>query len=536
MSPGSRTSDITNKVTAARLTAELLERAPGARRPTRSCTGSLAVQAQDARGARLAVRSRSVGLHATDVDDALNDGRLVITWVNRGTLHLIDAEDYWWLHPLTTPQLETGNRRRLRQEGVSERQAERGVDVVAEAVSHGPQTRAELRERLDAAEVPTARQALVHVLLAATLRGNVVRGPMRGSEHAFVAVSDWLGDAPEPLDRPDALARLARRYLAGHGPADAARPRALGGGHTGRRAHRRSRGIADEVTETPDGLVDLADRATPARLPKPRLLGPFDPLLLGWVSREPFVGTHQGVVTNNGLFRACALVKGRVVATWGLSGTTLTLKPLEPVSAAVVKALRADAADVVRFLGLADETEFVVDQPLDSLIGRGLIGRWRCEALPGGVLGDDTGLDELQEVVGAAGLGADAREPEAAEGLAPDECAGDPPVDVDVPGPEPARRLGDPRRRPREQAGGERVVGVVGERERVVEVVGAHHREQRAEDLVGRDTCARVVARRRSTVRRTTRHRERRCARSTRRLPRARWTDSAAHARTRRRR
>ena len=46
----------------------------------------------------------------------------------------------------------------------------------------------------------------------------------------------------------------------------------------------------------------------------------------------------------------------------GLSGTTLTLKPLEPVSAAVVKALRADAADVVRFLGLADETEVVVAQ------------------------------------------------------------------------------------------------------------------------------------------------------------------------------
>ena len=36
-------------------------------------------------------------------------------------------------------------------------------------------------------------------------------------------------------------------------------------------------------------------------------------------------------------------------------------------------------------------------------------------------------------------------------------------------------------------AGGERVVGVVGERERVVEVAGAQHREHRPEDLVGRD-------------------------------------------------
>ncbi|HVI35668.1 MAG TPA: hypothetical protein VM684_05525, partial [Gaiellales bacterium] len=33
----------------------------------------LAVQAQDPRGARLAVRARSAGLHASDLDSALND-------------------------------------------------------------------------------------------------------------------------------------------------------------------------------------------------------------------------------------------------------------------------------------------------------------------------------------------------------------------------------------------------------------------------------------------------------------------------------
>jgi hypothetical protein len=183
----------------------------------------LAVQAQDPRGARLAVRSRSVGLRAADVDDALTDRRsLVISWLNRGTLHLVRPEDYWWLHELTTPQIETTNRRRLHQEGVSDAQAARGIRVVSDAVrSNGPQTRRELRRRLDAAHVPTAGQALVHVLFAASLRGEIVRGPMREGEHAFVAVSDWLGDPPEPLERSAALARLARRYLAGHGPADA---------------------------------------------------------------------------------------------------------------------------------------------------------------------------------------------------------------------------------------------------------------------------------------------------------------------------
>jgi hypothetical protein len=320
----------------------------------------LAVQAQDARGARLAVRSRSVGLRATDVDAALNDRSMVIAWLNRGTLHLVAADDYGWLHPLTTPQLETGNRRRLRQEGVSAAQAERGVDVVTDAVRSGPQTRAELRARLDAANVPTANQAFIHVLLAASLRDQVVRGPMLGREHAFVAASDWLGAPSEALARPDALARLARRYLAGHGPADA-RDLARWAGLTLGDARTAFGAVASELIERPGGLVDLADREAPIGRPKHRLLGPFDPLLLGWVSREPVVGEHRHIVTSNGLFRACALVDGRAVATWGLSGTTLTVTLLEKVNRPTVAALRREAADVLRFLGLPEQSDVVIE-------------------------------------------------------------------------------------------------------------------------------------------------------------------------------
>ena len=295
MSPGSRTSDISNERDRGAARPRNCSSGPPARTPDAVVHRLLAVQAQDARGARLAVRSRSVGLHATDVDDALNDGRLVITWVNRGTLHLVGAEDYWWLHPLTTPQLETGNRRRLREEGVSERQAERGRRRRRRGGGRTGHRRApSCGSGSTPRACPTAGQALVHVLLAATLRGHVVRGPMRGAEHAFVAVSDWLGDAPEPLDRPDALARLARRYLAGHGPADARRSRALGGHHAGRRADRlrRHRRRGRRTARTVSSISSTV--RTPAGLPKPRLLGPFDPLLLGWVSRDPLVGTHQG--------------------------------------------------------------------------------------------------------------------------------------------------------------------------------------------------------------------------------------------------
>ena len=95
-------------MTAERCAAQLLGGDPAA--SAEEVAGRLlAIQAQDPRGARLAVRARSAGLSASDVDAALARRSLIVTWLNRGTLHLVRAEDYWWLHPLTTPQLRTGN-------------------------------------------------------------------------------------------------------------------------------------------------------------------------------------------------------------------------------------------------------------------------------------------------------------------------------------------------------------------------------------------------------------------------------------------
>jgi hypothetical protein len=82
----------------------------------------------------------------------------------------------------------------------------------------------------------------------------------------------------------------------------------------------------------------------------PRLLGAFDPLLLGWVSRQPFVGEHT-IVTRNGVFRPFALVDGRVVATWGLGDAALTVHLLEPVAGCAIDALRMDAIEVLEYLG-----------------------------------------------------------------------------------------------------------------------------------------------------------------------------------------
>ena len=312
----------------------------------------LAVQGQDPRGARLAVRARTSGVTAADVDRALGEERsLLITWLNRGTLHLVRSEDYPWLQALTTPPLLTSSARRLRQEGVSADDGERAVRTIEAALAEeGPLTRPQLRERLDRAGIPTAGQALLHLLFLAAVRGIAVRGPMVGKEHAYVLVRDWIG-SQKPVDREAALAELARRYLVGHAPAND-RDLARWAGLPLRDARAGLAAISKQLVEREDGLLELKKTPAPAPLPPPRLLGAFDPLLLGWTSREEVVGPHKMLVTMNGIFRPFALVKGRAVATWRLSGRKLTIEHLEQVAKKDENRLAAEAEAVLAFLGV----------------------------------------------------------------------------------------------------------------------------------------------------------------------------------------
>jgi hypothetical protein len=190
---------------------------------------------------------------------------------------------------------------------------------------------------------------MVHILALASIRGLIVRGPVTGRDQAFVLVRDWLGAPPPPVSREAALGELARRYLAGHAPADD-RDLAQWAG-IGLRDARAGLARCGAV-QRPDGLAELpADPRRPtAALPPPRLLGAFDPLLLGWASRDPIVGPHRRIVTVNGLFRPFALAAGRAVATWTLTGGKVALEPFAPLDSQTRAALTADAADVTRFL------------------------------------------------------------------------------------------------------------------------------------------------------------------------------------------
>jgi hypothetical protein len=116
--------------------------------------------------------------------------------------------------------------------------------------------------------------------MLASLQGHVVRGR---STRAIIATSSCgTGRPPAPVDRDVALAELPP--LRGRAGWPTARSRPLG-----RPALRDARGPERDRVELepqPGGLVALRGGRS-GRAAPPRLLGPFEPLLLGWRSREP---------------------------------------------------------------------------------------------------------------------------------------------------------------------------------------------------------------------------------------------------------
>jgi hypothetical protein len=334
----------------ARFAAQLLSDARGAD-AVAVTDRLLAVQAQDLRSARLAIRARSSGLSAADVDRALTDDRtIVIGWLNRGTLHLVRREDYWWLHSLTTPPLFAGNARRLEQTGVTARAAERGVAAIERALTEeGPLTRDQLRDRLQSDRVPTAGQALVHLLMLACLRGIAVRGPLVGTSHAYVLTRDWLDPAPS-FARERALAELARRYLAGHGAADD-RDLAKWAGLPLRDARAGLVAIASELAQREDGLLELQGRVASGGKPRTCLLDQWDPLLVGWRSRDSLLAHYPRRDAPEAHYHPFAYVRGRAAATWSLrKGVVEIGEPFTRLTRTDSQALAAEAADVERFL------------------------------------------------------------------------------------------------------------------------------------------------------------------------------------------
>ena len=329
-----------------RLAAQRLTPATAEASPRAAARAVVGVQAQDVRAAALALRSRVPGLRRADVDGS----GLIRTWTKRGTVHLIDPCDWPWLNAVVGPRNRARFDAEMRKRGDYDAATGMLGDLVA-VLGDRPLDRAGLLRELAARGHQGLNQRSVNVLMPWAAAQGLVAGLPDGRYRAA---------EPPPATDPDlALATLARRYLAGYGPASAADLASWSGLPLG--TARRALDAAGELEAAGD-LLALPGTLDTAPPPAPRalLLAAFDTAMLGYRTRAPLVaaGDDRHVLPGGGMLRPVVMIDGLAAGTWGLGGPRRTVtidwfrSPAEPAGTAESAELRAERLSVERFLGL----------------------------------------------------------------------------------------------------------------------------------------------------------------------------------------
>ncbi|SOB85794.1 winged helix DNA-binding domain-containing protein [Streptomyces sp. 1331.2] len=275
--------------------------------------------------------------------------------LQRGTIHLVTAEDCLTLRPLLQPVLDQALRttygKRLAGLDLDALATEARALVEAEPRSFqqlGALLAATRPERDPAALAQAARCLLP--LVQVPPRG--LWG--RGGPAAHTTAEAWLGRPLDPAPSPD---DLVLRYLAAFGPATVADLQKWCG--LSRLAPVVGR-LAPQLLTFRDEqgrlLYDLPeaprpDEATPAPV---RLVAPFDNLLLSHADRTRVLPEeYRGrVMTQNGIVLGTLLVDGLVAGSWQLTGEQdVLVRPFAPLRRADRQAAEAEAERVRAFAG-----------------------------------------------------------------------------------------------------------------------------------------------------------------------------------------
>lgn len=321
-----------------------------------------ATQAQQFWAGRWALGIRTAAeVTLSDVDDAFARGVLVRSWTQRGTLHIVAAEDLAWILELTRDrQLRqaAGMHRRFGIEADDITRAERAVQA---ALSGGNRlTRGEAAGVMAAAGADVAGSRGNHLLSALAVRGQVAFGPVVPREGAptreqyLIAADDWLPDAAAPAEP---WAELLVRYLAGHGPATLEDFRWWAGVPVGvARAARETAGdrvaaLEEDLFVVADAVVADAPRGAAECCAEVLALPPFDEYYLSYADRSRVCPPqHRAAIgpTLNGLVRPVLVAEGEVIGTWRHSSAVGT-QHLDPEPEPFGPA--ADAASIASALG-----------------------------------------------------------------------------------------------------------------------------------------------------------------------------------------
>jgi len=359
------------QVHAFRLTRQhLAHRAP--KKDLARVAGDIAgAQAQVMSAAELQVAVRA-DCTVDDVRKALwKDKNLVKTWLMRGTLHLVPADDLPLFTAAMSSHLVRSPAAWLKYTQLTQGEFTDVIQAIGDALDGQALTREELIAKVGKGRSERIQIALQSgwggMLKPVARKGMLCFGPSRGQSVTFVQPRQWLGRWRE-LDPEAALVEMGRRYLRAYGPAtktDFARwwgnwPGIGTAAWVGMKEELAA--VSVEGQRADILAADLDTITSMAPVSGVQLLPGFDPYLMGHSSRDHlFDARYRWRVSRiAGWISPVVLEDGRVVATWThqVARTTLvvTVSPFRKLGLPTMKQVSVRAQEIAAALGLAGAT------------------------------------------------------------------------------------------------------------------------------------------------------------------------------------
>jgi hypothetical protein len=320
------------------------------------------MQAQDYPAAKWAIGLRSPGMQDADIEQAFNDGLILRTHVLRPTWHFVAPEDIRWLLALSAPRIHAANAYYYRQAGLDAKVFAKSCAMIHRTLEGGKTlTRAELAVYLTRAKIPADGLKLAYLMMHAELEGVICSGPRKGKQFTYALLEERAPKA-KVRERAEALAELAKRYFASHGPATV-RDFAWWSGLTITDAQKAVDSVRPALESSSiDRLVlwsaDAADRS-PSRHGGAFLLPNYDEYLIAYKDRAPVVDAARAanvVARSNGAFANHLLIDGRLAGGWSrtcsANNVVIEVAPYKKLTAAQLRAVGNVADCYGEFLGL----------------------------------------------------------------------------------------------------------------------------------------------------------------------------------------
>ncbi|WP_245647860.1 winged helix DNA-binding domain-containing protein [Paenibacillus borealis] len=321
-----------------------------------------AMQAQDYMQAVWAVGLRTPSAGLIEVERAIADRKLLLTWTLRGTLHFVPPENTKWMLQLCAPRILRQAAARLTQLELDDKLLERCRKIIYTALKGGNQlTRPDLLKLLEDQGISTSGQRGYHILWHSAYNGLICFGPRSGKQQTFVLLDEWVEHSRE-LSFEESLNELAALYFTAHGPATV-QDFAWWAGLTLTDARAGLEAVRCRLqSEVIDGSEYFMPEPAAISGPEPagvHLLAGFDEYILGYKDRSAVLEPERFpliVPGNNGIFLATVVADGRVAGTWKRTikrkGVELFITPFAPLEQKVIEGVQRGAERYALFLGL----------------------------------------------------------------------------------------------------------------------------------------------------------------------------------------